>query len=181
MRILFSTWGNYKHTLKGILLRLALFLAMMALMRYTAAQVKTLSGGQGVLDLSILPSPAFTAAALSRFTGKARLFYQWGFFSVDMVYVMSYCTFYRCAVRYFIGRCPVSDSTAEKLAFMPVIGGTADLLENTVLFMMLGYGTAPAGMCAIFCLMNTVKFIFVYASLITVILGAVYTIRHKID
>ena len=179
MNIFFGTWSGYKHTFKGILLRLVIFLAMMALMRYTAAQVKTLSGGQGIIDLYILPSPSFTAAALSRFTGKARFFYQWGFFSVDMVYVLSYCTFYRCAIRYFMQRCPVNESTEEKLAFMPVVGGTADLFENTVLFFMLGSGSAPAAMCTLFCLLNTVKYLFVYASLITVIVGAVYTFRHR--
>ena len=176
---LISRLGSYKHTPKGIILRLVLFLAMMAVMRFTANEVRTLSGGQGILDLCFLPSPLYTAAALSRFTGKAARFYQWIFFSVDMVYVLSYCTFYRCALRYLMQRCPVSEHTADMLILMPVIGGTSDLLENTVLFIMLGYGSAPMGMCALFTMFNTVKFLFVYASLIAVILGTVYVIRHR--
>ena len=170
---------EYRYSFKGILFRLCLFLAMMTIMRLTAFHVGQLSGGQGILDLCVLPTPSFTATALSRFSGKALLFYRWVFFAVDLVYVLSYCTFYRYAIQYLMQKGPVSANIAEKLAFMPIIGGISDLLENSVLFLMLGMKSYPVWICVLFLLFNTVKYLFVYTSLGAVICGILYRIKYR--
>ncbi len=176
---MFSSNHDYRHSLAGIAARLVMFLAMMALMRFTADQVKYLSCGQGIIDLHFAPLPTYTAAALSSLTPKAAWFYRWGFFSVDMVYILSYCTFYRCAIRYLLQKCPVSTALSEKLMFLPVIGGTADMLENTTLFMMLGSGDYPAITCTMFMIFNIIKFVCVYASLKVVVISSLYLLKRR--
>ena len=74
---------------------------------------------------------------------------------------------------------PVSANIAEKLAFMPIIGGISDLLENSVLFLMLGMKSYPVWICVQFLLFNTVKFLFVYTSLGAVICGILYRIKYR--
>lgn len=150
---------------KGMGLLLCLFLGMMLFMRLTAAQVERLSGGQGIADLTFGISPSEVSASLSRLGDTAARFYRFGFLAVDLVYALAYCTFYRGALRFVTDKLGISAGKRRALTALPVIGMCADLLENTVLFTLLGMSERPALLCTAFTVFNIIKFVFVYSSL----------------
>lgn len=168
------------HGILGLGILLALFLGMMALMRVTAANVKTLSGGQGIIDLTFGISPERIRSALSGYGKKAAAFYQWVFLSVDMVYAFAYCTFYRCTIKSLLERLGAGDRASVILPLLPVVGMTADLLENTVMFILLSSSTATA-LCGVFTVLNIIKFVFVYLSLAIVVGGALCLIKKRLS
>jgi len=167
--------NRYKKgiTFRRVMVLLGIFLSMMALMRFTAGRVAVLSQGQGVIDLDFGISIRETADAIAGYTASAAKFYRFVFLSVDLVYALCYCAFYRNAIRYFCFRTGASEYGTALLGSLPVIGMAADLLENTVLFLLLGAGSQPLLLCGTFTVCNFVKFVLVYLSLAVVLIGAV--------
>ena len=168
------------YGLLGLGILLGIFLAMMALMRVTAAGVAQLSGGQGIIDLTFAVTPSQIGQALAGYNDAARAYYQWAFYSVDMVYAMAYCTFYRCAIKSVCERCGLNCKVGELLPMLPIVGAAADLLENTVMFILLSGGRAEALMWA-FTVLNVIKFVFVYSSLAIVVGGALWLIKKRLS
>ena len=169
--------NGFMHSFKGIMVLLAIFLGMMWLMRYTAGVVGKLNFSQGIVDLVFAPSPQYTAAVLTSMEESAAKFYRWVFLTVDFVYVLAYCTFYRCSIRYMLQKDYAPTHIINRLTMRPVIGGIADLTENTLIFIMLGTGAAPTALCVMLMIANIIKFLFVYSSLMIVLGGTIWKIR----
>lgn len=163
-----------------IALLLCLFLCMMAVMRSAAANVARLSGGQGITDLTFGISPEKVRAALTRYNADSASYYRYIFYSIDFVYALVYGSFYRCAVRAFYTRAGAGKRTVRVMAFLPVIGVTADLLENTVMFILLGENEISGLLCALFTAFNIIKFVFVYSSLTAAVGGLVWLIKKRL-
>ena len=168
--------NNTVHSFKGLAMLLVIFLSMMAVMRITAAKVGQLSGGQGILDLSFAVTPDKIISAFAGYTKAAGEFYRWVFLSVDMVYALAYCTFYRCALKTLMYRLGAGTKMSTFLVLMPVIGMISDLLENTVMFILLS-GSRAWILCAMFTVFNVIKFVFVYSSLAIVLGGIICLIK----
>lgn len=164
-----------------IVLLLCVFLGMMTVMRMTAANVARLSGGQGIIDLTFGISPERVRAALTKYNADSARFYRYIFLSVDLVYALVYGSFYRCAVRAFCTRAGAGKKTLKVMAFLPVIGVTADLLENTVMFILLGHKESSGLLCVLFTVFNTAKFIFVYSSLAASTGGLIWLIKKRLS
>ncbi len=168
------------HGLFGLGILLMIFLAMMALMRLVAGDVKTLSGGQGIIDLTFGITPGRIKEALSGYGSKAGAYYRWAFYSVDMVYAFAYVSFYRCSIKSIVERCGIKGRAGELLPFIPVVGMVADLLENTAMFILLS-GSRSAVLMWAFTVFNIIKFVFVYSSLAIVIGGAAWLIKKRLS
>ena len=168
------------HGLFGLGILLLIFLGMMALMRLTASQVAQLSGGVGIIDLTFGITPAKISSALSGYGRTASAYYQWGFYSVDMVYAMAYATFYRCAVKSIIERTGMGGRKSELLPVIPVAAAVCDMLENTVMFFLLS-GSRSVGLMWAFTVFNIAKFILVYSSLAFVVGGAVWLLKKRLS
>lgn len=172
-------------SLKYTLLLLGLFLAMMLVMRFTAGRVAAFSDGREIIDLRFGISIRETSDAIAGYTERGALLYRFLFLAVDAVYALCYCAFYRNAIRYFCTRKDMNTAARSLLVSLPVIGMTADLLENTVLFILLGGKSQPVILCGAFTVFNFVKFVFVYLSLAAVLIGAVMklilSLRHTYE
>lgn len=171
---------KFKHSLAGVSVLLGIFIAMMVLMRITASQVAQLSGGQGIVDLTFGITPGKINSALSCYGKTAAAFYRWGFYAVDMVYALAYCSFYRAAIGYVAERLDVSARAKEMLPILPVVGMAADLFENTVMFILLS-GSGSGALMWSFTVFNVIKFVFVYSSLAIVVGGAVCLIKKRLS
>lgn len=168
------------HGLLGLGILLGIFLAMMALMRVTAAGVAELSGGQGIIDLTFAVTPSKIRQALAGYNEAARSYYQWAFYAVDMVYAMAYCTFYRCAIKSINERLGAGEKAELILPMLPVVGAVADLLENTLMFILLAGNRSEALMWA-FTVFNVMKFVFVYSALAIVLGGGLCLIKKRLS
>ena len=168
------------HGIFGLAVLLVIFFSMMALMRFAASDVQRLSGGQGIIDLTFGISPSRISAALSAYGRRAALYYQWVFYSVDMVYAFAYVSFYRCSIKSIVERCEISGRAGELLPVVPVIGMIADLLENTAMFVLLSGSRSPVLMWA-FTVLNIIKFVFVYSSLAIVLGGVICLIKKRLS
>ena len=173
--------NSFFYSFRGVMVLLVLFLSMMGMMRYTAGIVYKLSGGYGIIDLTFAPTPDHTAAALMSLNESAAKFYRWVFLSVDFVYVLAYCTFYRCTLRYMLQKNHAALHIINRLTMLPVIGGIADLAENTLIFIMLGTGSVPTAVCVMLMIFNVIKFLFVYSALMIVIGGTLCQLRELLS
>ena len=159
---------------------LVIFLLMMRLMRSAAGGVAALSDGQGIIDLSFGISPARTAKGLSVLTPGSAEYYRRIFLAIDCEYAFCYCMFYMYAVGLFLKKAGAPQKAAKLLPLMPAIGAVSDLAENTVLYIMLSKGVSDA-LCFAFSVFCMVKFIFVYASLITSSGGLLWAIKKRLS
>lgn len=173
--------NSFFHNFKGVMVLLVLFLSMMGMMRYTAGIVQKLSGGYDIIDLKFAPSPSYTASVINFLNDKAAAFYRWVFLTVDFVYVLAYCTFYRCALRYMLQKNRAALHIINRLTLLPVIGGIADLAENTLIFIMLGTASAPTAVCVMLMIFNVIKFLFVYSALMIVLGGTLCQLRELLS
>ena len=160
---------------------LCVFLVMMVLMRVTASHVANLSEGQGIIDLTFGIPPEQVRAALTRYTPAAVMCYRYLFLSVDLVYALSYVSFYRCAIRAILTKVGAGRNMLAVMTTLPVIGMTADLFENTALFLLLGQEDISELLCMLFTVFNIIKFLFVYSSLAIVIGGLVCLIKKRLS
>ncbi len=168
------------HGLLGLGILLVIFLGMMNVMRVAADDVKRLSGGQEIIDLTFAITPNRISAALNAYGRRAGAFYRWVFYSVDMVYAFAYGTFYRCAIKSIVERCGMRGRASEILPMLPVAALTADLLENTMMFFLLAGRRAGVLMWA-FTVFNIIKFVMVYSSLAIVLGGALWLIKKRLS
>ena len=168
------------HGLLGLGILLAVFLAMMALMRLAASEVGKLSDGQGVIDLTFGITPNGIVSALTRYNKQSAEFYRWVFMPVDMIYALAYCSFYRSAIKSVLERLGARGRVNTLLPLLPVVGMAADLLENTVMFCILS-GCRVWAVFAMFTVFNIIKFVFVYSSLAIVLGGALCLIKKRLS
>lgn len=169
------------HWWLRIVLLLFVSLCMMKVMRMTAAEVARLSGGQGIVDLSFGITPDRVRTALGRYNDDSVGFYRYIFLSVDLLYALVYGTFYRCTIRAFYTRTGISKRTLDILTALPLIGVTADLLENTVMFILLGQVQSSWHLCLLFTVFNSIKFVFVYMSLAIAFGGLIWLIKKHLS
>lgn len=87
---------------KHIFLLLFCFLCMMAIMRYTALQVKVISGGTSVLDLSLGKLVEHIRQTLIGLGYDGRMYYLNLFLVVDCIYAMVYAMFYFCSIIFLL-------------------------------------------------------------------------------
>lgn len=168
------------HGILGLGILLAIFLSMMALMRFAAADVQMLSGGQGIIDLTFGITPSKISSALSGYGKRAAMYYRWVFYSVDMVYAFAYVSFYRCSIKSIVERCEIIGRAGELLPMIPVVGMIADLFENTAMFILLSGSRSEVLMWA-FTVFNIIKFVFVYSSLAIVLGGVIWLTKKRLS
>lgn len=160
------------------------FLGMMYVMRSVAGVVGALSGGQGIIDLTFGITPARAAEGLGSLTIEAARYYRCVFLPVDMLYALCYCAFYRCGIGFFLKKAGAEEKTVKLLSLLPIAGAACDLLENTMIFIILGGAgerEIPSVPCVLFSAFCFAKFVFVYSSLAAVIGGALCLIKKRLS
>ena len=177
MRYEFLCKVKWKH----FFLRLFCFLCMMAIMRYTALQVKVISGGTSVLDLSLGNSVEHIRQTLIGLGHDGRMFYLSHFLVVDCIYAMVYATFYFCSILFLLHKNEIRKKRVYIFSVLPIAGMFFDWLENFSLRFLLVNGTTEQVVwCMLFRESNILKFLFVYLSLLVVVLGILYYFLQKV-
>ena len=169
------------HSFKWLLFLLTLFLGMMYVMRRTGGIVGELSGGQGILDLTFAVSPQAAGEALARYSRRGAMFYRYAFLSVDLVYALVYCTFYRSAIGYVCEMLSAGEKTVKILGALPVVGMAGDIIENNILFILLSPGGGGEWLYLPLMVFNIIKFVFVYISLAVVLGGMLCLIKKRLS
>lgn len=178
MRYEFLCKIKWKH----IFLLLFSFLCMMAFMRNTALQVKEISGGTGVLDLNLGNSVEHIRQTLIELGYDGRMYYLKYFLVVDCIYAMVYATFYFFSIIFLLHKNEIRRKRVYIFSVFPIVGMFFDWLENFSLSSLLVNGTTETVVdwCMLFRVSNIMKFLFVYLSLLLVVLGILYYFLRKV-
>ncbi len=173
--------GSHRIKWKHIFLLLLSFLCMMAIMRYTASKVKEVSGGISVLDLNLGNSIRHIRQTIFNLGDDGRMYYLRNFLVVDCIYAMVYATFYFCSIAFLIHKNEIRRKRVFLVCVFPIAGMLFDWLENISLsFLLVNWTTELAAWSMLFRISNITKFLFVYTSLMLVVLGILYYFWRKI-
>lgn len=167
---------------KHILLLFISFLCMMAFMRYTAMQVKNISGGTGVLDLDFGNSVENIRQAIDALGNKGRSYYLTHFLVIDFFYAMVYAAFYFFTIAFLLQKNGIRRKRALNICLFPIAGMFFDWSENLFLcILIVKCSTMTETLCLLFIICNVIKFLFVYLSLLVVIMGVLYYFFRKVS
>lgn len=177
MRNKFYEKMKWKH----IFLLLFVFLSMMSFMRYTAQQVQMLSGGTGILDLNPPGSPQQIHQTIITLGNAARTYYLKTFLAVDNIYAITYATFYFLTILFLLHKNKIRKKGIYIISTFPIAGMCFDWLENlTLIFLLSNWETESPALNILFKASNTAKFVFVYSSLLFVILSILHYFFPKV-
>ena len=166
---------------KHIFLLLLCFLCMMAIMRHTAAQVKNISGGTSILDLNFGNSPQHISHTISTLGEAGRKYYQTHFLIVDFFYAMVYALFYFWTILFLLHKNQIRKKSLFNACIFPIVGMLFDWLENLFICLLIKNWTNQSELlCTLFNISNIIKFLFVYLSLLVVVLCFLYYFFQKI-
>lgn len=115
---------------KHIFLLLTSFLCMMAFMRYTALQIKDISGGTGVLDFSVGNSVEDIWRTMDALGDNGRMYYLTRFLVIDFFYAMLYAAFYFCTILFLMHKSELRKKRLLNICMLPIAGMFFDWLEN---------------------------------------------------
>ena len=147
------------------------------------AQLKSLSGGVGMLDMEISYSPQEAYALFEALGEEGRAFYLRRFLPLDMLYPLVYSLFFMTAATIIFQKIFSEENPWRKLSVFTILAGLFDYLENLcVLIMLLSYPkqlTQLAGLANIFTLS---KFGFILVNIVLLsagLLGLIVRGREK--
>lgn len=139
---------------------------------FGVAQLKSISGGVGMLDMEIGYSPQEAYALFDALGEKGRAFYLRSLVPQDLVFPLVYSLFFMTAATFLFQGFFSEESPWQKLSVLTVAAGMFDYLENfCVLVMLLAYPqqlTVVAGLANIFTL---AKFGFFALNIVLLLLG----------
>lgn len=162
------------------MLFLMVFLGMMVFMRTTAAQVATTSGGTEILDLEFGNTMENILETITSLGDAGRQYYLNRFLVVDCFYAIAYATFYFCTISILLQKNNIKKKALLVFCFFPIIGMCFDWLENLFLSILLTNHEAQLiTVSRLYIISNVLKFIFVYASLVTVIINLLFCFVKK--
>jgi len=171
----------YKIKWKHIFLLLFSFLCMMAIMRYTALQVKEISGGISVLDLNLGYSVEHIQQTLIELGYDGRMYYLKHFLVIDGIYAMVYANFYFWSILFLLHKNEIRKKRIYIFSVFPIVGMLFDWVENLSLsFLLVNWTTESVAWCMLFRISNIIKFLFVYLSLLLAVLGFLYFSLRKV-
>jgi hypothetical protein len=137
-------------------------------------------GGVQVLDLMLFATPAEIFAMIERYGEYNRQFYRTVELTVDIIYPIIYLLFFGLLISWLFQRGFSSNSPMRKLNIMPLGAWFFDLLENISIAILLSvFPSQPTALAWIFILVSTIKWLFVGATILLVLVGFVMAIKNK--
>lgn len=137
-------------------------------------------GGVQVLDLMLFATPAKIFAMIERYGEYNRPFYRTVELTVDIIYPIVYLFFFGLLISWLFQRGFASDSPMRKYNIMPLGAWFFDLLENIAIVILLSvFPSQPTALAWILALVSTIKWFFVGATILLVLIGFVMAIKNK--
>ena len=134
-----------------------------------------------MLDLNLGNSVPHIRQTLIELGHDGRMYYLRHFYVIDCIYAMFYATFYFFSIIFLLHKNEIRRKRVYIFSVFPIVGMIFDWLENLSLSFLLVNGTTEsAAWCMLFRVSNIAKFIFVYLSLLLVVLGILYYSLRKV-
>jgi hypothetical protein len=136
-------------------------------------------GGVQPLDLMMFATPQRIFGMIERYGEYGRPFYRSVELTVDIVYPIVYLFFFGLLISWLFQRGFASTSPMRKFNIIPLGAWFFDLLENIFIVTLLSvYPSQPAGLAWILILLTTVKWLFVGAIILLILVGLVMAIKN---
>ena len=137
-------------------------------------------GGVKALDLMLFATPAKIFAMIERYGQYNRPFYRTVELTVDIIYPIIYLFFFGLLISWLFKRGFASSSPMRKYNIMPLGAWFFDLLENIAIVTLLSvFPSQPTALAWILTLVSTIKWFFVGATILLVLIGFVMAIKNK--
>ena len=136
-------------------------------------------GGVQPLDLMMFATPAKIFGMIERYGEFNRPFYRNVELTVDIIYPIVYLFFFGLLISWLFQRGFASNSPMRKFNTMPLGAWFFDLLENIFVVTLLSiYPSQPTALAWILILISTVKWLFVGASILLILIGLIMAIKN---
>ena len=138
---------------RNLLVSFAFWLLMLFLINgkpFGIAQLREMTGGQTILDMTFTTSPREVYAVLMALWEAGRAFDLTRIVPLDLVFPFSYALFLSVAVTWLLLRVLPQDSPWVRLNLLPVIAAAADYCENAGVITMLLTYPVPLDLVAAF-------------------------------
>lgn len=176
-------------TVKILVASLVLWLAALFLINgkpFGIAQLRELTGGPTILDMTLTTSPDQVYTVLSALGDAGRAFDLTRIIPLDLVFPFTYALFLAVAISWGLSRWQPESSPWFLLNLAPVIAGAADYCENAgVIAMLLAYPLRLDPVAVFTSVMYIVKFAFSAISFTTLFVAlagwAVFTLHGRRD
>lgn len=137
-------------------------------------------GGIQPLDLMIFATPQKIFAMIERYGEYGRPFYRGVELTVDIFYPIVYLFFFGLLISWLFQRGFPPNSSMRRYNIMPLGAWFFDLLENISIATLLSvFPAQPAALAWILILLTIVKWVFIGASILLVLVGLVAAARNK--
>jgi hypothetical protein len=137
-------------------------------------------GGVQVLDLMLFATPAKIFAMIDRYGEYNRQFYRTVELTVDIIYPIIYLFFFGLLISWLFQRGFASKSPMRKFNITPLGAWFFDLLENIVIVILLSvFPSQLTALAWILTLVSTIKWVFVGATILLMLVGFVMAIKNK--
>lgn len=136
--------------------------------------MKSGTGLEQPLDLMFFATPDKLFAMIERYGDSTRMFYSNVELTVDIIYPIVYMFAFGLLISWLFQRGFASTSKMQKLNVLPVGAWFFDLLENlSIVALLSAYPAQPVIVAWLLFICMTVKWLFVGASVLMIVLGLV--------
>lgn len=163
-----------------VLLLLAGFMAFNALiLPGQEARIRSASGGTGPIDLQLFYTPDEVYSMVASYGEEGRAAYRTFELTGDILYPVIYTLFFALAITWLFQRGFPSTSGMHKYNVVPFGAWLFDLFENLGIVAMLSvHPSTPALLAWVTAVFTLVKWLFVIASALLLLLGLVMALKN---
>lgn len=155
-------------TARNLGLSFALWLILLFLIfgkPFGIAQLREMTGGATILDMTFTTSPQQVYAVLDALGTEGRMFDLTHIVTLDLVFPFAYTLFLSIAITYVLLRYLRKESPWFRLNLVPLVAGAADYCENVgVITLLLSYPARLDIVALWTSLMYSIKFVFSFLS-----------------
>lgn len=162
---------------------LLIFSLTLSFMRDSANQLKIISQGAGIIDLTLLDSLDTISQNIANLGDEGRRYYAQTFLLIDTIYPITYALFYASLLSFFVTKLKVTNKLISNSYYLPLLAALFDWLENIAIFRLLAaYPTRHDHLLVMFNSANMLKFASLYLAVLIILYSAfILTIRRFIN
>lgn len=163
----------------NILLVLFLILEIVAFPYFTG-QLKSASGGYGMLDTSLFLPPEQIHRMVAAYGEAGRNVYATDLLTADLLFPVVYALLLAALIRYLFREIYPPDDWKQRLVVLPFAGMAFDYAENiTILALLSAYPQPAALLAGILPLLTAVKWLLVMASFGLVLYAVIVYLKRS--
>lgn len=130
-------WSHFLSRPPALLLLLGMVLALYLLLGQIGSRLQTRAAGLPILDVRLSYTPNEVRALFDALGEDGRAAYQQMHILPDLAFPLIYMLFFFNAITWLAGQARLKPATGSLLAHISLLAGAFDLLENTLILMMV--------------------------------------------